>query len=140
MPLNRRSIQLLSSTSTNMNQHSMAVKGDSWYGYADGLHTIQLVYAAFAGRLHIQGTLSLTPTESDWFDILPTSTGTTFTQSAGQVYADFALSGGEISGSEAYTFQGNYTWVRVYMDREHIGNGTTYDNSYGSILKAILSA
>ena len=43
-------------------------------------------------------------------------------------------------GSEAYTFQGNFAWVRVYMDREHVGDGATYDTSYGSVSRVVLSA
>lgn len=138
MPLNRRSILLLSSTGTNMNLTGDAVKGDSWYGYADGLHTIQAVYAAFEGRLHIQATLELEPAESDWFDISATSTGTAFTTSGTDIYVDFP-DGSEITGSEAYTFQGNYTWIRLYVDRTHLaGNNDLLE--YGQITKAILSA
>ena len=133
---NRRSILLLGSTGTNMNQHSTEIKGDSYFGYSDGLHTIQFVYAEFMGRIHIQGTLSLTPTLNDWFDISPNSTGTVFTSTDGESYANFEI---QKTGSEAYTFQGNYTFVRVYLDRKHIGDGVTYESTYGSVIKAILS-
>ena len=49
-----------------------------------------------------------------------------------------AINAGNVA--EAYTFRGNFTYLRVYMDRAHVGDGTTYDTSYGSISKAILSA
>ena len=32
MPINRRSINMLSATSTDMNKYSTEVKGDSFYG------------------------------------------------------------------------------------------------------------
>lgn len=139
MPLNRRSILILNATGNAMNTTSQAVKGDSYYGYSDGLHTIQLSYNAFAGRVHIQGTLALEPAEADWFDLNPTSTGTSFTTSGTETYVDFAV-GSEITGAEAYTFQGNYTHIRVWMDRRHIGDGSTWEASYGQISKAYMSA
>ena len=43
MPINRRSINMLSATGTTMNQYSTEVKGDSYYGYSDGLHSLQII-------------------------------------------------------------------------------------------------
>ena len=82
MPINRRSINMLESTGTTMNQYSTEVKGDAYYGYSDGFHTIQVIYNQFIGRLRIQATLDLTPETTDWFDIIPTTTaGTEFSGS-----------------------------------------------------------
>lgn len=138
MSANRRSVNIMGSTGTNMNVTSTSVKGDSFYGYSDGWHTIQVVYSQFVGRLHVQATLAVTPTETDWFDIEPELTaGTEF--NAGDGYVQFNNNApGNLS--EAYTFRGNFTYLRVYMDRAHVGDGTTYDTSYGSVSKAILSA
>ena len=127
---------MLESTGTTMNQYSTEVKGDSFYGYSDGFHTIQVIYNQFVGRLRIQATLDLTPEATDWFDIIPTSTGTEFNANG---YVQFN-SNAPGSTSEAYTFQGNFTHIRVYMDREHVGDGSTYDPSYGQINRVILSA
>jgi hypothetical protein len=127
----------MSATGTDMNKYSETVKGDSYYGYTDGLHTIQVTYNQFVGRLRIQCTLSLTPTDTDWFDIAPATTSGTFWNPAGYIQfnandpADF---------SEAYTFQGNFTFIRIYMDREHVGDGATYDDSYGRVSRVILSS
>ena len=68
---------------------------------------------------------------------MPSSTtGTEFNASG---YVQFN-SNDPANRSEAYTFQGNFTFVRVYMDREHVGDGSTYDASYGQISKVVLSA
>ena len=135
---NRRSINILGSTGTNMSQSSEDVKGDSFYGYSDGWHTIQVVYNQFVGRFHVEATLATTPTATDWFGIKPELTaGTGF--SAGQSFVQFN-SNDPGNVAEAYTFRGNFTYLRVRMDRAHVGDGTTYDASYGSISKAILSA
>jgi len=137
MPINRRSINMMSTTSTTMNQYSTEIKGDNFYGYSDGLHTIQVVYDQFVGRLHIQATLSLEPSATDWFDIIPTTTAGTEFNPLGYVQFN---SNNPADLSEAYTFTGNFTYVRVYMDREHVGDGSTYDSSYGQISRVVLSA
>ena len=137
MPLNRKSVIVLEGTNSNMNQYSTKVHGDSYYGYTDGMHTLQVVYNQFVGRLRIQCTLITDPTESDWFDIIPSNTsGRRFNESG---YIQFNAND-PADGSEAYTFQGNFAWVRVYMDREHVGDGATYDTSYGSVSRVVLSA
>jgi len=137
MPVNRRSINMLSTTSTDMNKYSTDVKGDSYYGYSDGLHSVQVIYEQFIGRVRIQATLSLEPSSTDWFDLVPTTTSGTEFNGAGYVQFNSNEPG---NLAECYTFSGNYTFVRVYMDREHVGDGTTYDSSYGQIRQVILSA
>mgnify|MGYP001576834590 CR=1 FL=1 len=137
MPLNRKYAVLLSGTGTEMSKFSTEVKGDSYYGYTDGLHTIQVTYSQFIGRLRLQCTLAVEPTENDWFDIQPDNTnGRRFNENG---YVQFNADN-PANGSEAYTFQGNFAWVRVYMDRTHMGDSTTYDDSYGQLSRVILSA
>tara|TARA_Y100001937_G_C6870826_1_gene220511 strand:+ start:49 stop:465 length:417 start_codon:yes stop_codon:yes gene_type:complete len=138
MPVNRRSINILGSTGTNMNETSNDVKGDSFYGYSDGWHTIQVIYNQYVGRFHVEASLAVTPGDSDWFPIKPEVTnGTEY--SAGESFVQFN-SNNPADGAEAYTFRGNFTYLRVRMDRAHVGDGSTYDTSYGSISKVILSA
>ena len=137
MPINRRSVTIMSASSTDMNKYSETVKGDSYYGYTDGFHTIQVTYNQYVGRLRIQGTLSLSPTSSDWFDIVPTTTSGSSWNPAG--YIQFNANN-PADLSEAYSFQGNFTFIRVYMDREHVGDGATYDPSYGQISRVIISS
>jgi hypothetical protein len=142
MPINRRSVTLMSATGTEMNKISDIVKGDSYYGYTDGIHTIQVIYNQFVGRFRIQATLSLDPAENDWFDIVvdPNTglyAGSTPWNENGYVQFN---SMAPADNSQAYTFQGNYAYVRTKMDREHIGDGVTYDESYGQISRVILSS
>ena len=142
MPINRRSVTVLSATGTEMNKYSDDVKGDSYYGYTGGIHTMQVIYSNFVGRFHIQATLAVTPTDTDWFDVIVDSStglhaGSTAWNDAGYVQFNADSPGNK---SEAYTFKGNFTWIRAYMDRTYIGDGTTYDNSYGQISNIILSA
>ena len=64
MPINRRSLNILSGTGTDMNKYSIEAKGYAYYGYSDGHHTVQVIYSQFVGRLRVQATLSLEPTAS----------------------------------------------------------------------------
>jgi len=126
-----------SSTGSTMNLTTDKVEGDSYYGYTDGLHTIAVSYNAYKGRVYIQGTLALEPTDSDYFDIqvqggLPANQGG---------YKQFPVSGTDgFTGVEAYTVEGNFTYLRVKMDRSYLGDGTTYLTDYGSINYIRLSA
>mgnify|MGYP006080899983 FL=1 len=143
MPIHRRNATILSSTASNMNMTGMNVKADSYYGYVDGHHTIQLVYSNFVGRLRIQASLSLNPAETDWFDLQDTTVfGSVTDQSTGYNPAGYIQfnSNDPADGSQAYSVTGNFAYIRVKMDRSHIGDGTTYDPSYGQINQAILSA
>ena len=137
MPSKRRSITMMSASGTEMNKFSEAVKGDSYYGYTDGLHTFQVVYSQFVGRVRLQATLSLDPAEADWFDIIPSDTTGRRFNTEGYIQWN---ANSPRSGSEAYTVQGNFTYLRIYLDRNHVGDGATYDTSYGQISQVILSS
>lgn len=144
MPINRRSMIMFDASGTDMNKYGTEIKGDAYYGYSDGYHTLQVTYAEFVGRFRIQCTLSLEPTSADWFDLVPDTTiyGSLTDQAVAynpDGYIQFNAND-PATGSAAYTFQGNFTYVRCYMDREHIGDGATYDSSYGQISRVILSA
>ena len=137
MPINRRSIILMSATGTEMNKYSDTVKGDSYYGYTDGYHTIQVTYDQFVGRLRVQATLLLEPTVDDWFDIVPAETTGAAFNPLGYIQYN---ANDPASKSEAYSFKGNYAYLRIYLDREHVGDGATYDNSYGQVSRIVLSS
>lgn len=127
----------MSQTGDTMNQYSDEILGDSYYGYTDGLHTIQVIYDDFVGRIRLQATLDLEPTVDSWFDIIPdVTTGDEWNPSGYLQWNQNAPA----KLSEAYTFRGNYTYIRVYMDREHIADGETYSVDYGQIQQIILSA
>ena len=143
MPIHRRNATILESTGSNMNMTGMNVKADSYYGYVDGHHTIQLVYGNYIGRLRIQASLSLNPAETDWFDLQETTVyGSVTDQTTGYNPAGYIQfnANDPADGSQAYSVTGNFAYIRVQMDRSHVGDGTTYDPSYGQITQAILSA
>ena len=74
-------------------------KGDGYYGYTDGLHTVAYYLTNFVGEITMQATLAKDPTEADWFDVANTS-------------ANYDGSTA-LTDQVAYNFTGNFVWVRA---------------------------
>ena len=74
------------------------VKGDGYYGFADGVHTIQTRVTSLIATVKIQGTLATDPASTDWVDVatIITSDGSS-----------------AITNSYFNNFTGNYTWLRI---------------------------
>jgi len=106
----------------SVDQTSANVKADGYYGYGDGNHTLSIQYSDFIGRLELQGTLELEPTEADWFSI----------PLAGLDYLEFTTAQ---NGTSAYNFRGNFVLSRVKKIRSYL-SGTP---SIGDITKVMLS-
>lgn len=108
-----------------LNYTGPAIKGDGYYGFADGLHTASFHVRNFTGRIWLQATLVDEPTENDWFNIQLT---------VATPYFEFDH-GTECRGS---TFTGNFVWVRTVIDRSYLMS-TEYDVALHGILdKAVL--
>ena len=76
---------------------SAKFQGDGYYSQPDGVHTVSYkVNATLTGSIKMQGALSTTPTEDDWFDIA----GTTFTTDQSTTIS-------------SANFTGNFVWVRA---------------------------
>lgn len=78
--------------------NSDKVKGDGYYGFADGVHTVQSRVTALIATVKLQATLATTPTDSDWVDIETVVNGDGST----------AITNGYLTN-----FTGNYVWIRV---------------------------
>jgi len=137
MAINRKSVLVQSATASTMNVTTAKVEGDSYYGYSDGLHTFAVKYNAFKGRVYVQATLSLAPTEADWFSVqVPGGVSI-----ANGGYKQFPQTGSAgYTASEGYNIIGNFAWLRLKFDRSYIGDGTTYSMDYGQIDSVRLSA
>jgi len=80
---------------------SANVPADSYYGFTDGLHTVSISLDGFTGSIALEGTLATTPGATDWFRIpLSGSNALNFTTS---------------SGTTAYTFTGNYVYIKALI-------------------------
>ena len=100
---------LFTTTNATLVYTSEKVKGDGYYGSSDGVHTVMYTYDSnFIGTVTMQATLASDPIESDWFDIVDTTT----------VLTDTSPSYNTINvtvSSDYYNFTGNFVWVRGYV-------------------------
>lgn len=104
-------------------QLSDPARGDGYYGYRDGNHTLAVTFANFRGRIQIEATLDLNPTEADWFPIWLTNN------------APYKQYNENKTGSEAFTFQGNFVLLRFRKMRSYL----TDTLPAGNISKVMLS-
>ena len=74
------------------------VKGDGYYGFSDGVHTVQTRITSLVATVKIQGTLVKDPASTDFVDIatIVTSDGST-----------------AITNSYLNNFTGNFVWIRI---------------------------
>lgn len=101
------------------------VKGDGYYGYADGLHTMSFHVKDFTGKIHLEATIVEEPTENDWFPI-------SLLQE--EDFYDF----NSVTETVGTTFQGNFVYIRVRVDREHLGATEYSVDDHGVFDKAVL--
>lgn len=108
-------------TSTHVNDSTPQVlvgnkfQGDGYYGRSDGLHTIQISLNEFVGRIEMQGTLAVNPSDEDWFAI-SLGTGTMSVDTTGALREEnitFINYEQETTNCKTYNFVGNYVWVRA---------------------------
>lgn len=149
----RTSVIMLTNTKKEMEVTGPRIKGDSYFGYTDGVHTIQLKYLNFTGGFGLQGTLALDPQDEDWFWIdLPGIED--FNAVPYLMYpkdplsptGDDSIESNFIgdSGTEAFTFKGNFTYLRAVVTREYIdpapvqpSDGTWYLGQVDNVLLCI---
>ncbi len=141
----RKSILMMTNTGTKWNVIGEKIRADGYYGYTDGLQTVQIVYQNFVGGVGIQATLALDPKPEDWFWISLNPTGdvdTPFVVFPRDPLAPTGANGGD-TGSEAFSFIGNFVFVRIVLTRGYIQPVPTDPVwntwSYGQIDKALLS-
>lgn len=92
-------------TSTTFSSDQL--KGNGYYGYTDGLHTVSYKLTNFVGIIKFQATLLQSPTDSDWFDITSTTIGDGISA---------------ITNSYFFNFTGNFVWCRAHITNFTAGN------------------
>lgn len=103
--------------STDLDQTSEPARADAYYGNREGKHSLAFYLQNYTGRVYVEASLAQEPTESDWFPI--------YLQTHYD-YAEFPRDPDNPTGPDgddgvvAYTFTGNFYWVRVKLQRSHI--------------------
>jgi len=140
----RKSVVMMTNTGRNHNLVGDAIRADSYYGRTDGIHTVQVTVNNFTGSFGIQGTLATEPTESDWFDI---NLNANRNVSSASPYVTFPLNPlaptGQIGddATVAFTFVGNFTFLRAILDRSNIVEPSTLSatTDLGNIDRVLLA-
>lgn len=118
----RKSVLMMTNTGTNWNVVGEPVRADAYYGYTDGIHTVQVIYQNFVGGFGLQGTLALDPKPEDWFWIKLNPMGdinTPYITFPIDQYEPTGANGGD-TGSLATTFIGNFVFLRAVVTRDYI--------------------
>lgn len=76
---------------------SAKLRGNGYYGYTDGLHTVSYQLTNFTGIIQMQATLVSDPTDTDWFVVPETTVGDGSDPVNGTLYINFT---------------GNFVWCR----------------------------
>lgn len=90
-------------------------KGAGFYGFGDGLHTVEVQITDFIGSWAIQGTLSADPNNNDWVDIVLQLQEEYSVDTTGLItrWVDRRVSYTSANTSaKIYNFIGNFTWIR----------------------------
>lgn len=142
----RKPIVMLTNTSQYWEVTGTPVRADGWFGNSDGIHTVSIHFTDFIGGFKLQGSLMTEPTENDWFDInmhpyTATVTGPEIRYPQ-DPNAPTGTTGGD-TGSDAFTFVGNFTYLRAVVVRDYLGSAPTSNEQIlslhvGSIDKVLL--
>ena len=123
--MSRSSVVMLEDTQGEVNVTGDPVRADAYFGLTDGLHTVAIYFQNFIGRVYIEASLSNDPQENEWFPINLNGERPFLqfsSEDGAKLDAPTGLSDQHSgkNGVEAYTFQGNFLWLRARVDRSHI--------------------
>lgn len=112
------SVSLLGSTTTQINVIGIQQKGAGYSNSVGCNHTVSISVTNFIGRVYIQGSLASQPGPSDWFSI-PLVGDIPFVQFPQNPAAPTGSGNGD-TGVVAFSFSGNYIWLRAAVDRSYL--------------------
>ena len=137
--MSKQSVLMLDDTFIELNVTGDKVRADAFFGLKDGLHTVTFQLENFTGRIFIEASLESDPQEVDWFPVFLNGAN------AFQEYPLDPLEPTGISGDtfvDAYTFQGNFLFLRARVDRSYIVPVPTTDSEkslLGSVKRILLN-
>lgn len=131
--MSHQSIVLLSATPPVVIYKSEPVRVDAWYSVAEKQHSIAIVASNFRGRLVVQATIKVKPTEEDWFPVILNGQPCIDYPRNGIGYGNNYNLGGFNGGTSildagygglgsetstlGFNFTGRFIWMRAIIDR-----------------------
>ncbi len=105
------------------------VKGDSYYGFTDGLHTVSWRVTNFVGVIKMQGSLAQDPSDSDWVDIDLRSPDGSLTLTADGLVSEIENNNKTYTSATTenrmYNLKGNFVWIRANISEFTAGTVNT---------------
>ena len=131
------SVTLLESTTTAVNVAGTKQKGAGYSNTIGSNHTVSISTSNFIGRVFIEGSLATDPSEADWFAI-PLVVGSDYLQFPLDRNAPTGSGGGD-TGTVAYSFSGNYIWIRARVNRDYLSPAPQDASLVGAINYILLN-
>lgn len=119
---------MMENTQEKINFTGPACKADGWFGIHDGLHTISISVVNFTGRVYVEGSIEINPTEDDWF-IIPIGDETSYIQfpiNPNKPTGEYA-SGGDTK-TIGVNIKINTLWLRARLDRSYMPDASFQDS------------
>ena len=125
------------------NEVSLPMASGGYYGCTTGLHTISFTLRNFIGRIYVMATLASDPSENDWFPIKFTESCNFYLEFTDMTilnpYGNDLVRQTGTTGTFAETLTGNFTYLKVGIDRNYISqNPTDIQKSMAGKLEEIL--
>ncbi len=137
--MSKQSVLMLGDTAIELEAVGEKIRADGFFGMKDGLHSVAWSLEDFTGRIFIDASLETDPQENDWFPLFLDGT---------KAFTEYPLIPALPSGKngdttvDAFTFQGNFLWLRIRMDKTYVRPIPTTDTQkslLGSIKKVLLN-
>ena len=93
---------------------SRQIPGAGVYTHSTGLHTVSMAMTSYTGSVKIQASIQSLPQSTDWFDV----EDATDTGIAGLPSLSVPIEFVDFTGTESYSFLGNYRWIRFVIDQK----------------------
>lgn len=147
------SVTLLGNTRDQINVIGLKQPGAGYNNTVGNNHTVSINLDNFTGRIYIQGSLATEPNpDTDWFNI-PIGNGTSYVQfpldpalptGYNPELNQWPLNGLPNSsngdtGVFAYSFSGNYIWIRAVVDRKYLVPPPTDPYFVGQVSQILLN-
>lgn len=109
---------LLENTNGSLEKIGEPVRADGWYGHIDGLYTLAIYIVNFTGRIAIEGSISVDPSDDDWFPIK--INGCNYLQYPMNESFPTDFNGSGDTGVFGFTFKANLVWIRARVVRDYL--------------------
>lgn len=138
-----QSVTLLDTTSGRINVTGTPQRGAGYANTVGNNHTVSIGLSNFVGRIYIEGSIASTPTDNDWVPI-PLKDQLPYLQFPTNPFkpiGDLSAYGQAVgdTGNFAYSFTGNWIWIRARVDRTYISPPPVSDSLVGSVMKILLN-